>query len=991
MRWYHFCVEMPTPVDQSAAPEPEDLSFDEFLGPNAGYVAELFERYQRDPESVDATTRAVFAAWGSLPAALEPGSQSATTPPAAGSARDETQAAAAAASLARGIRFFGHLAAQLDPLGTPPPGDPQLDAGTHGVSEADLARLPASAVGGVAVGDTRNAAEAIEKLRSIYCGTTGYELGHVQVPEERSWLLEAIEEQRFRPPSDPVDEHWLLDRLTEVSAFERFLHRAYPGQTRFSVEGIGMLIPMLDELFARAARGGTSTIFLGMAHRGRLNVLAHALGKPYDRIVAEFEGRLPAKRAAQSGGSAEGWTGDVKYHAGGKRAISADEQSDPRAGSVSVVLAPNPSHLEFVDPVVQGMARAADEDRRRAGPPSQDEISSLAVMIHGDASFPAQGIVAETLNLSGLPGYRTGGTVHLITNNQIGFTTRPWEARSTLYASDLAKGFEIPVVHVNADDAVACLAAIRLAVAYRSRFRKDFLVDLIGYRRWGHNEGDEPSFTQPVMYSRISKHPTVRELLADDLVRRGVVREDEPAAMLQAGLEEFQRIRKTVLALPAGSDREPDGAAPTTREPRLEGAQELAPPRAVPLEELGEINAALTAFPEGFAVNPKLERALNRRRGAFDKPDAPIDWGHAETLALATILRDGTPVRLTGQDTVRGTFSQRHLTFEDLHTAAHFTPLAQLTGVGVSLDVRNSPLSENAALGFEYGYSVQAPDALVLWEAQYGDFINAAQVIVDEFVVSGQAKWGLRSGLVLLLPHAWEGQGPDHSGGRLERFLTLAAEGNVRIANCTTATQYFHLLRRQAASLQQDPRPLVLMTPKSLLRDSLAAARAVDLARGEFQPVLDDALAQGRRERIRRLVMCSGKVWADVERDPRRAQDEGLAIVRVEELYPFPTDRLREIVDTYPKARDVTWLQEEPKNAGAWTFVEPRLRELIGPDRTLSYVGRPEHASPAEGWADDHASEQQRLVEAVLGAGERSSPSREPSGAGGSLPLAGGR
>jgi 2-oxoglutarate dehydrogenase E1 component len=931
-------------------------TLDEFYGPNAGYVVELLERQGRDPATLDPAMHATLAG-GQAGAAVE-------ARPRPDLSADDIPSAAGAAALAQGIRFFGHLGARLDPLGSAPPGDPQLEPATHHVGEDELERLPASVVGGPLTRSAGNAREAIRRLCEIYCRTTGYEFGHVAAPAERAWLLQAVEDERFGPPADPIDERGLFDRLTEVAAFERFLHRAYPGQTRFSIEGLGMMVPMLYELIDRAAEAGTRTVMLGMAHRGRLNVLAHVLGKPYERILAEFEGRASARRIA-SDSSYEGWTGDVKYHAGARRAYRADE--DPGFGpgtgwrAVSVLLAPNPSHLELVDPIVQGMARAADEERRAAGTPSQDEVASLAVLIHGDASFTAQGIVAETLNLSRLAGYRTGGTLHLIANNQLGFTTDPGEGRSTLYASDLAKGFEIPVVHVNADDPIACLTAVRLAVAYRSQFRKDFLIDLVGYRRWGHNEGDEPSLTQPRMYETIKQHPTVRELYAADLVRRGLLEPEAPDRLLKDTIAEFQAARESVVAAARG-----DGETKIEGEPERQRDGHTGQARPVSLDDLGSINAALLTLPEDFTLNRKLERAVQRRRVAFDADEASIDWGHAETLAFATILRQGTPIRLSGQDTVRGTFSQRHLTFHDSSDGRSHTPLAALPGVSVSFDAVNSPLSEAAALGFEYGYDVQAPDALVIWEAQYGDFINSAQAIVDEFLASGQAKWRLSSGLVLLLPHAWEGQGPDHSGGRLERFLQMAAEDNLRIANCTTAAQYFHLLRRQAASLRTDPRPLVVMTPKSLLRHPLSLARPSDLARGKFQAVLDDGRMAEARSPVRRLVMCSGKVWADLESERRRAQDDSLAIVRIEELYPFPADDLQVILDTYAEAREIVWLQEEPQNAGAWTFVEPCLHELFGAERTIRYVGRPARASPAEGWADVHAAEQRRLIEAAL-------------------------
>jgi 2-oxoglutarate dehydrogenase E1 component len=585
-----------------------------------------------------------------------------------------------------------------------------------------------------------------------------------------------------------------------------------------------------------------------------------------------------------------------------------------------------------VNPVVQGMARAAQD-------------GALAVLIHGDASFPGQGVVAETLNLARLRGYTTGGTLHIIANNQLGFTTEPRDSRSTLYASDLAKGFEMPIVHVNADDPIACLAAIRLAAAYRARFGQDFLIDLIGYRRWGHNEGDDPSFTQPRTYALIEKKPTVRELFATELVKRGVVREGDPEAFLKSGLDEFQRIRERVRAAPSNGLVQQAAAAAPASDRRIE---------APTWEQLKALNTALLTFPDGFNVHPKLMRALDRRRTAFDSPDGTIEWAHAEALAFASLIVDGVPIRLTGQDTIRGTFSQRHLAFYDARTGAPYVPLEHLAGSArAPFTVFNSPLSENATLGFEYGYSVQSPEALVWWEAQYGDFINGAQVIVDEFVVAGQAKWGLQSGLVLLLPHAWEGQGPDHSSGRLERFLELAAEDNIRIANCSTAAQYYFLLRRHAASLHHTPRPLVLMTPKSLLRHPRAASRSGDLARGQFEPVLDDDTAAQHPSRVRRVVLCSGHVWAELE-----SQAEDVAVIRLEQLYPFPQDALEKILDKYHRVEQTIWLQEEPQNMGAWNYVERQLRGRL----ELRYVGRHPSASPAEGWAETHKTEQRRVV-----------------------------
>jgi 2-oxoglutarate dehydrogenase E1 component len=903
---------------------------DDFYGPNAGYALELLEGSAEQQPAAPATI---------------------AEPPPELSASADVSAAAAAAALAHSIRLFGHRGAHLDPLGSEPPGDPHLDYGAHGIVEADLARLPAAVVGR-RLSNAANALEAMRRLEQQYCGSTGYEFAHVEEAGEREWLFEAVESERFRPPADPIDERELLDRLTEVAAFERFLHRAYPGQTRFSVEGLGMLIPMLDELIADAAAHGTRTILLGMAHRGRLNVLAHVLGKPYDRILAEFEGRLQSTRTD------EGWAGDVKYHAGARRVVDTERYD------VNVVLAPNPSHLEFVDPVVEGMARAA---RDADGP------SSLAVLIHGDASFPGQGVVAETLNLARLDGYATGGTLHIIENNQLGFTTEARDSRSTLYASDLAKGFEMPIVHVNADDPIACLASIRLATAYRARFAQDFLIDLIGYRRWGHNEGDDPSLTQPRVYASVQSKSTVRELLAADLVRRGVVREGDPDAFLKAGLDEFQRIRDRVR-----SSTEDHVILSAAKDPQLRASDEKTdsspaaqndthPSQRNPSwETLKTLNTRLLTLPDGFRVHPKLVRTLERRRAAFDAPDAPIDWGHAETLAFASLLAEGVTIRLTGQDTIRGTFSQRHLALYDAQTGARFIPLEQVAADSATASFRvfNSPLSENAALGFEYGYSIQSPRTLVLWEGQYGDFVNGAQVIVDEFVVAGQAKWGLLSGLVLLLPHAWEGQGPDHSGGRLERFLELAAEDNIRVANCTTAAQYYFLLRAQANLLENPAamRPLVLLSPKSLLRHPLASSRASDLVNGCFRAVLEDSEAAQRPNRVRRVAVCSGHIWAELQADAARARAEDLAIIRLEQLYPFPRHALLEALDKDSRIEDLAWVQEEPQNMGAWAFVERQLRG----ECNMRYIGRPPLASPAEGWSGAHKAEQQRIISEVI-------------------------
>jgi len=917
----------------------------DFHGPNAGYIVELYERYRQNPDSVDAVTRAYFDQWTPELNGRSGADGVATI------AQPALEKVMGVVNLAQAIREYGHLDAQLDPLGSPPPGDPTLELFTHGLNEDDLRQLPASLVGGPVAEQAANALEAIQALRAVYSSTTGYDYDHLRDPEEREWLRQAAESRRFRPPNDPLDPLALLERLTEIETFELFLHRVFPAKTRFSIEGLDMMVPILDEIVGGAADTGIYTILIGMAHRGRLNVLAHILEQPYDQILTMF--RDPAQRDQYDARNYLGWTGDVKYHAGARRAFDvADDPID-----LVINMAPNPSHLEHVNPVVAGMARAAGTYVDKPGHPNFNHAITLPILIHGDAAFPAQGIVAETLNMYRLRGYRVGGTVHIIANNQLGFTTPTWAARSTLYASDLAKGFKIPIVHVNADDPEACVEVARLAIAYRQHFLKDFLIDLIGYRRYGHNEGDEPRFTQPRMYQKIESLPTVRQQWAETLVKRGEADPDLPEQLVQQYMRHLQEVYESLKVEEIAATLEPQ------LEPPPPGAARQVR-TAVPAEELRELNQALLSIPDGFNVNSKLMRGIKRRQSALDDPDEKnIDWATAEDLALASILADGVAIRFTGEDVERGTFGHRHALWHDVETGKVHVPLQRIPWARAAFEIRNSPLSENAVLGFEYGYNIQAPERLVIWEAQYGDFINASQAIIDEFIVSGKAKWEQTPSLALLLPHGYEGQGPDHSSARLERFLQMAAKTNMRIVYPTTAAQYFHLLRRQAALLVTDPLPLIVMTPKSLLRHPLAASSLRELAEGQWQPVIEDAQARQRADHIRRLVLCSGKVYVDLVNVDPQVKHPAVAIARVEQLYSFPAEEIKALLESYPNLEEVVWLQEEPANMGAWQYMRFRLEELIAGRWPLRYIGRPRRASPAEGSTTWHSRNQRAITE----------------------------
>ncbi|HEU4993253.1 MAG TPA: 2-oxoglutarate dehydrogenase E1 component [Gemmatimonadaceae bacterium] len=888
---------------------------------NDGYIAELYEQFRRDPNSVDESWRQYFRFAEQLTGAA---------PAAAPADAQLLRKVAGAAGLVSAIQRYGHLCVQIDPLGSPPLGAAEMTPEFHGISEEDLKQIPAAALGG----SSGTGADVVARMRQLWCGNIGFEYDHLDEEKEREWFRQSIESERFTAPLSADEKRTLLRRLTDVDGLERFLGLAFVNVKRFSIEGVDALVPMMDEAIAHAAQLGTRDVVIGMAHRGRLNVLAHVMGKPYERLFQEFLGKHHQTNSASG-------TGDVKYHLGyrGERQVG-DE-------TVALELVPNPSHLEFVNPVLMGVARA----RQRGPDGRRDEASVLPVVVHGDASFPGEGVVSETMNLSLLRGYRVGGTLHIIANNQVGFTTDPIDARSTHYASDVAKGFEVPVLHVNGDDAEACVIAVRVAVEYRMQFRKDVLIDLVGYRRHGHNEADQPAFTQPKLYDVIKSHPSSREVFAGRLVREGVLTEDEVKAMDKEFAEGLTRIFTQV--------KEADRQAHPTGE--FEAIKSQQAETGVRAESLVALNEQLLQWPKSFKLHPTIQRTLPRRREALQ--NGGIDWGHAEALAFASLLVEGVGIRLTGQDVERGTFSHRQSVLHDIATGEVYAPLANLPQAKARFEIYNSPLSETAAMGFEYGFSTAAPRELVLWEAQFGDFANVAQPIIDQFIAADRAKWGQDSGLVLLLPHGYEGQGPEHSSARLERFLQLCAEGNLVVAYPSTPGQYFHALRRQGRN--PNPRPLILMQPKSLLRLPEAASRIEELISGAFRPVIDDAMEI--RDSVRRVVFCSGKLYYDLIAARATQEDaNGVAIARVEELYPWPHEAVAAVVDQYPNLEEVVWAQEEPKNMGAWTFVSPRLRASTGNQLTVRYLGRPERASPAEGYFQAHAEEQARIVRDVL-------------------------
>ncbi len=943
-----------------------DIDGTNFLsGANAAFIAELYARFLEDPACVDEGWRRFFAemaddavprapGWGLAPPHIIGNGFAEAAPAAPGetaTGQDAVVDAIRALNLVRAYRVRGHLEADLDPLGLERrSGFPELDYRSYGFAEADLDRT--IYIGNLLGREHATLRQIVAILRQTYCGRIGVEYMHLQAPEERRWIQQRFE-QREAPTLTGAARKDILRVLTAAETFERFLDRRYTGTKRFGIEGAESLMPALEAILRRGNELGVEEFVIGMPHRGRLNVLANFVGKPFAAIFSEFQGN--ATLPEQVHGS-----GDVKYHLG----TSGDREIGGR--TVHLSLAANPSHLEAVNPVVLGKVRAkqrqrGDAERRRV----------VGILMHGDAAFAGQGLVAESLELSGLRGFRTGGTVHIVVNNQIGFTTAPSYARSSPYPSDIAKSVQAPIFHVNGDDPEAVVEVARAAVEYRQEFNKDVVVDLFCYRRHGHNETDEPAFTQPLMYRTIADHPTTRQLYAQRLVAAGVLANGEVEAMARDYVDRLEsQFEAAKTYRPNKADWFEGAWAGFQPAPDLVlTGDDRRGDTAAAIALLREVGNGLVTVPDGFRLNRKIARQLAAKREALASGEG-IDWATAEALAIGTLCAEGTHVRMSGQDSGRGTFSHRHAVLVDQESEARYVPLNHVHEGQAPFEIIDSPLSEAAVLGFEYGYSLADPKTLVLWEAQFGDFANGAQVIIDQFLSSGEAKWLRMSGLVMLLPHGYEGQGPEHSSARLERYLQLCGEDNIQVCNLTTAANYFHALRRQIR--RPFRKPLVIVTPKSLLRASEVASPLAAMGPGtSFHRVIDDPVALQDGARIRRVVLCTGKVYFDLAKARAQNRDDTIALVRVEQLYPFPFNTLGRVLGRYPNA-EIVWCQEEPQNMGAWGFVDRRIEQVLaglgsGVGRPR-FAGRAEAASPATGLYKRHVAEQSQLVADALAA-----------------------
>jgi 2-oxoglutarate dehydrogenase E1 component len=928
------------------------LDYTPLFGGNADYLDALYEQYQRDPSSVGAHWRQLFD--GLATTALQASGPSAS--PTTTLAGADADASAKQAAVARLVQIWvnrGHLVAKVDPLGlTRRPRPRVLDLDYFGLETSDLDRVFVTGSRTAAIPRQMKLRDILAQLEHIYAGPIGAEFAHVSDSQERLWLQDEFQAGRVAHAFSSAERRDLLWQLTMAEGLERYLHTKYVGQKRFSLEGADSFIALLDDLIQRSGTAGVEEVVIGMAHRGRLNVLVNLLGKSPSVMFSEFEGK--------SDGAPVRGSGDVKYHKG----FSADLRT--AAGNVHVVLAFNPSHLEVVNAVVEGSVRARQE---RRGDARGERV--LPVLVHGDAAFAGQGVVMETLQLSQARGFCTGGTIHIVINNQVGFTTSdPRDARSTIYCSDVAKMLEAPIFHVNADDPEAVVFVARLALKYRVQFRKDVVIDLVCYRRHGHNEADEPAATQPLMYRAIREHPTVRELYAQRLNKEGVVSEDAASAMVEQyrqGLDAGRPQARASLGM-IGNKYTVDWSAYS----QVDWSER--PQTALQMRRLRALGQRIITVPEDFTLNPRVA-ALMKNRARMIAGELPLDWGCAETLAYAALLEDGFAVRLTGQDSARGTFFHRHAVLHDQNSDRTYTPLQHVAEHQPRFEVIDSVLSEEAVMGFEYGYSTTEPNALVIWEGQFGDFANGAQVIIDQFISSGEAKWGRVCGLTLFLPHGYEGQGPEHSSARLERFLQLCAELNMQVCVPSTPAQMFHVLRRQM--LRHFRKPLILMTPKSLLRHELSVSALTEFTRGSFANVIGE-IDDIAPEAVRRIVFCSGKVYFDLLKARRKEGVRDVALVRIEQLYPFPTEDYAAVLSRYPNAREIVWCQEEPQNQGAWYQIRHRLQEFAGERRAVLYAGRASAAAPATGLIKVHESEQQSIVRAALHASAADTATPEP-------------
>jgi 2-oxoglutarate dehydrogenase E1 component len=920
---------------------------------NAPYIESLYEQFLADPASVEPKWREYFSALsgtrtdtahGPIRDALAKRAHTASAPRAVSTVPAAPDASAKQGAVSRLVQVYsnrGHLTADIDPLGLMKRPVPEvLELSHFGLTDADLDTEFYTGSRTDAIPQRMKLRDMIAQLRQIYCGTIGAEFAHVSDSRERLWLQSRFQAGRVQNRFSSEERKTFLRHLSAAEGLERYLATKYPAQKRFSLEGGDALIPMLDDLIQQGGQRGVEEIVIGMAHRGRLNVLVNVVGKSPQVLFSEFEGHYDVNHMQGSG--------DVKYHKG----FSTDIRTP--AGNVHVALAFNPSHLEVVDPVVEGSVRARQERRNDA---KGDKV--VPVLIHGDAAFAGQGVVMETLQLSQARGFCTGGTLHIIINNQVGFTiSDPRDSRSTLYCSDVAKMIEAPIFHVNGDDLEAVMFVMRLALDYRMTFHKDAVIDLVCYRRLGHNEADEPAATQPVMYQKIRQHPTPRQMYADKLVAEGVLTTPEADAIVEQyrrELDEGKSQAKHSLGL-IGNQHTVDWS----RFRAADWSERV--PTGVRVEQLRELAAKLTSFPSTFMLHRQVTRIVQDRE-KMASGQLPLDWGFAESLAYATLLTEGFEVRITGQDSGRGTFFHRHAVWHDQNTGETYSALAHLSPSQPRFTVIDSLLSEEAVLGFEYGFSTTEPNCLTIWEGQFGDFVNGAQVIIDQFISSGEAKWGRLCGLTLFLPHGYEGQGPEHSSARLERFLQLCAEHNMQVVVPSTPAQMFHMLRRQMK--QSFRKPLIVMTPKSLLRHKLSVSPLEDLTRGSFRNVIDevDDIAAAK---VTRVVFCSGKVYFDLLESRRAGALHNVAIVRVEQLYPFPSEEYAAIIRKYSAAREIVWCQEEPQNQGGWYQIRHRLNEPLSREHQLFYAGRPPAAAPATGIPQMHSDQQKGLVDAAL-------------------------